>query len=142
MIFRRSNIAVVLFGLLAPLVSMADAEYRYLTVAIGHVAAFDGGIDDPIVYKVEYRFEPRTKWLLAPSLGAAKSENGASFVFIDDGRDIRLGHELEFRSGIKISYEFDSKWRVGVGLFHLSNGGLADRNPGTEPVFLGLSVPL
>ncbi len=70
---------------------------------------------------------------MTPSLGLGS---------FDDGEDVKLGHDLEFRSGIKITYQFKNDWRVGIGLFHLSNGGLGDRNPGTEPVFVGVSIPL
>jgi len=115
--------------------------------------------------KAEFRFRPTTCWRLAPSIGAARSGNGASFVFadlerdffvgrhrvvtpnfglgsFDDGRDVRLGHDLGFRSGIKIACVFDNKVRLGIALFHRSNGGLGDRNLGTEPVFLSLALPL
>ena len=34
-----------------------------------------------------------------------------------------------------------NKVRLGIGLFHLSNGGLSEQNPGTEPTFLSLSLP-
>jgi hypothetical protein len=46
------------------------------------------------------------------------------------------------RSGIEVAYRFYERSRVGLALFHLSNGGLADKNPGTEVLALSLSVPL
>jgi len=163
-LFRQHSLVLLLLGLMASQVSTASDSGHYLTLGLGHVAVFDSNIDDPYVYKLEYRFAPRTKWLLAPAIGAARSGNGASFLFLDlekdffpgkhwvvtpsfglgsfdDGKDVKLGHDLEFRSGIKVAYQFDNKVRLGIGLFHLSNGGLSDRNPGTEPMFLSLSFP-
>lgn len=137
----------------------------YLSVAAGRAGILDAGVEDPEAAKLEYRFKSRWNWGLAPGIGIAKSGNGASFVFatvekdfplnerwvltpsfglgsFDDGRDIRLGNELEFRSGVKTFYQFDNKLRVGIELFHLSNAGVAERNPGTEVAFLSLSFPL
>lgn len=137
----------------------------YLSVAAGRVGILDERIEDPEVLKLEYRFSARWKWELAPGIGAAKSGNGASFVFawierdfaltehwivapsfglglFDDGLDVKLGSDLEFRSGVKSFYQFDNRLRLGVELFHLSNGGIADRNPGTEVAFISLSFPL
>lgn len=165
MFLGRPQLACLLLAIVMMQDSLAESSPRYLTVAVGHVGVLDDNIDDPGVLKVEYRFRPRAKWLLAPSVGAARSGNGASFVFadiekdfypskqwvitpsfglgsFDDGEDVRLGHSLEFRSGIKFAYQFDNDWRFGIALFHLSNGGLGERNPGTEPVFLSLSIPL
>lgn len=164
MLNRRNSLVLLLLGLMTSQVSTASDSDHYLTLGLGHVAVFDDNIDDPYVYKLEYRFSPRTRWLLAPALGAARSGNGASFLFVDlekdffpgthwvvtpsfglgsfdDGKDVKLGHDLEFRTGLKVAYQFDNKVRLGIGLFHLSNGGLSDRNPGTEPMFLSLSFP-
>ncbi|OEY65518.1 acyloxyacyl hydrolase [Marinobacter sp. X15-166B] len=150
---------------LTPQSVSAGHASRYLSFAVGHIAVLDGEIDDPLVYKLEYRFRPGTRWQLAPSIGAARSENGSTFVFADlardfqlagrwvltpsfglgvfnDGRDIKLGHDLEFRSGIRLGYEFHNHMRLAVEFFHLSNGGLGDLNPGAEPLFLAWFMPL
>jgi lipid A 3-O-deacylase len=165
MLARRFLPCILLPLLAAAQPGSAEPTSPYLTLAVGHVAVLDSDIPDPVVYKIEYRFAPRWKWQLAPSVGVARSENGASFIFadlerdfflgkhwvlspslglgsFDDGKDVKLGNDLEFRSGLKIAYQFSNDWRVAVGLFHLSNGGLGDRNPGTEPVFIGVSIPL
>ena len=165
MFLRRPQFACMLLAIVMMRNGLAEPAPHYLTVAAGHVGVFDENINNPGVLKIEYRFRPRTKWLLAPAIGAARSDNGASFIFtdlerdffpgkrwvitpsfglgsFDDGEDVRLGHSLEFRSGIKIAFQFDNEWRLGIALFHLSNGGLGDRNPGTEPMFLSLSIPL
>ena len=160
-----NSLLFAIFPLTVPLIAAADDANGYLTVGVGHVAVLDSDVADPEVYKVEYRFKPKTKWQLAPAIGIARSANDASFVFavaerdfqltnhwtltpsfgagiFDDSREVKLGHDLEFRSGLKLSYQFDNKVRLGLGIFHISNAGLGDKNPGTEPVFLSLSVPL
>lgn len=62
------------------------------------------------------------KWILTPSFAIALYEQGA-------GKD--LGHEIEFRSGLEIARRI-AKGRVGLTLYHLSNGSISERNPGEE----------
>ncbi|MCK6450751.1 MAG: acyloxyacyl hydrolase [Alphaproteobacteria bacterium] len=57
-----------------------------------------------------------------------------------NGRD--LGFELEFRSSAEIAYRFDDYSRLSLGIAHLSNASLGDRNPGVETLTLTYSVPL
>ncbi len=73
------------------------------------------------------------RWLLTPSFGAGYYTSG-------DGLD--LGHELEFRSGIECTYRFNNGSRLGCAFAHLSNGGIVDRNPGTELLLLMYGFPL
>jgi len=165
MTYTIRSLLVFLACLTVPQMAAAEDENRYLSLAAGHVAVLDDNISDPLVYKLEYRFRPKTKWQLAPSIGIARSENDASFVFadlardfylsehwvmtasfglgtFDDGRDVKLGNDLEFRSGLRIGYQFRNDMRLALEFFHLSNGGLSDRNPGTEPMFLSLFFSL
>ena len=58
-----------------------------------------------------------------------------------DGDEIKLGHHVEFRSGGDISYKFKNNVRVGVGIFHISNAMLGDRNPGSEQAILKYQGP-
>ena len=44
------------------------------------------------------------RWVLTPSFAAGYYDNG-------DGVD--LGHEVEFRSSIELSYRFDNRTRLG-----------------------------
>jgi lipid A 3-O-deacylase len=57
-----------------------------------------------------------------------------------DGKD--LGSTIEFRSGVELAYRFDNRARLGVGLHHISNAHISDKNPGTETLTLILSLPL
>jgi hypothetical protein len=74
-----------------------------------------------------------SRWILTPnfSLGAFARR---------DGMD--LGNVLEFQSGLDLFYRLDNGWRVGATLRHISNGGLAEINPGTENLGIVLAMSL
>lgn len=114
---------------------------------------------------LEYRFRSLSPWGLVPSIGYAFAFSGAHFLYGDlrrdfwlndrwavvpsfgvgsfkDGGNLELGQRLEFRSGLELAYCLHGNYRIGAAFFHLSNGGLSDRNPGTEALVLSLSVPL
>lgn len=135
-----------------------------LELSVGQVGIAES-LDDPLRVGIQYSFRPVTAWKLSPGLGFIWSENGARYVYtnvqrdfmltdrlaltpsfgvglFDDSDDLRLGHELEFRSGLSLAYQFANEYRLGAGVFHFSNGGLGDRNPGTESALVFLSVPL
>ncbi len=56
-----------------------------------------------------------------------------------NGRD--LGHVIEFRSGIELSYRFDDRSRLGIGISHMSNASIGNKNPGEETVFVTYAIP-
>ena len=66
-------------------------------------------------------------WVLAPGFGIALYEEG-------DGKD--LGGLVEFRSSIELSVAVGSRYEAGVLLYHLSNAGFYDLNPGSNSVVL------
>ena len=47
-----------------------------------------------------------------------------------DGKD--LGHALEFKSEVQLSYAASAKSSFGVSYNHLSNASLGDKNPGAN----------
>ena len=47
-----------------------------------------------------------------------------------DGKD--LGHVLEFKSEVQLSYIFSNKTSFGVSYNHVSNASLGDKNPGAN----------
>jgi len=55
---------------------------------------------------------------------------------------IDLGGPVEFRSGIDVGHELFAGVNAGVGVYHLSNGGLYSRNGGAESVLFTLSTRL
>ena len=52
-----------------------------------------------------------------------------------------LGEWFEFRSSISAAYRFDDRSRLGVELYHMSNAGIGQHNPGVELVTLVLTMP-
>jgi hypothetical protein len=69
---------------------------------------------------------------LTPSLAVGWYERG-------DSKD--LGHNVEFRSAVELSWRFDSRSRLGLQFYHLSNAGLDDKNPGTEVLAITWARP-
>ncbi len=135
-----------------------------INVTVGEVGIADDQ-SGPTRFGLEYRFAPVGRWQLIPALGAAGAANGARFVYadlrydlwlsdswllipsfgpglFDNGRDLDLGQKLEFRSGLEIAWRFYRHYRIGLAVFHLSNGGLSERNPGTEALVLSLCIPV
>lgn len=109
-----------------------------LQMPVGRVGIFDQ-VRDPYRIGLEFQFRPFGAWQLIPAIGAAAAQNDAHFVYSDLKGDF---NDLEFRSGIELSYRFSGRSRIGVALFHLSNGGLSNQNPGTEVLVLSFSIPL
>lgn len=72
------------------------------------------------------------RWVVTPSFAP-------SFYWRGSSKD--LGEALEFRSSIGVAYRFDDHSRLGLELYHLSNAGLDDHNPGTEVLLAKYSVP-
>jgi hypothetical protein len=72
-------------------------------------------------------------WILTPAFAMALYEEG-------DGKD--LGGPLEFRSALEIGYEWASRKRLAVAIYHLSNAGIYNHNPGMNSLILTYSFPL
>jgi hypothetical protein len=53
-----------------------------------------------------------------------------------------LGGPLEFQSRLVLERRWDSGWKAGLALMHLSNGNIYEFNPGSERLLLTLSFPL
>ena len=47
-----------------------------------------------------------------------------------DGKD--LGHVIEFKTEIQISYEISNQSEIGLSYNHISNASLGDKNPGAN----------
>ncbi len=73
-----------------------------------------------------------TRWVLTTSF--------APGVYIqNDGK--KLGSYVEFRSMGEIAYKFDSGSRLGLAIYHLSNAGITQYNPGVEVLSLSYTIP-
>lgn len=73
------------------------------------------------------------RWVLTPAFTPGLYRKG-------DGKD--LGGTLEFKSQIELSYRFDDRSRLGLGISHISNASIYKSNPGTETLFLTYALPL
>jgi lipid A 3-O-deacylase len=112
----------------------------------------------------EYRFA-HGFYFLKPLVGAFATSRGgvysyggvrADFVFADHyvvmpvaavgyyrrGNGEDLGSAFEFKTGAEFAYRLDGGTRVGVAFDHISNAGLAKRNPGEENLLWMLSLPI
>ena len=157
-------IASVLGGilLLSPAAARAG-QPAVLSVAAG---AFDAlQQDNPAMeFGLQWR-GGRRLWKLAPMLGAMATVEGGLLGYLGLSLDLPLGRHfalrasfapaayemgngkelysvLQFRSGIEAFVRLGRHLRVGVELYHVSNGGITELNPGESSVVLTLAVPL
>ena len=84
--------------------------------------------DYPYRFGIQYRLAARGRWSLEPGFGAAFGPDGMAFLYLDLLRDFRLGE----------------RWFLTPSLaaHHVSNGGLASPNNGTESLVVFVRVPL
>lgn len=120
----------------------------------------------------EFRFAPRRFSFLpafipdlAPTAGIMVRAQGSFYVYGGfradvplDGRwtfspgwamglfqrspDFDLGGPLEFRTSLELAYRLPGGSRLGLCLYHLSNAGLFERNPGSESLVVTYSAGL
>ena len=122
--------------------------------------------DSSTVYSLEYFFSKRMMKILKPFVGFNGTDKEAYYGYFGlstdlyffncrcfiitptlaagwyvDGDEIKLGNRVQFRSGGDIYYRFNNNVRIGVGLYHISNAGLGDSNPGAEQAILKYQIP-
>ena len=122
--------------------------------------------DSSTVYSIEYFFSKRVIKILKPFVGFNGTDKDAYYGYFGlsadlyflnckcfiitptlaagwyiDGDEIKLGNRVQFRSGGDIYYRFKNNVRLGVGLYHISNAGLGDSNPGAEQAILKYQIP-
>ncbi len=146
-------------------VSRADELPSELVMSVG---AFDfrrGEIethDTRTAFAAEYR-AGLGLWLVKPFLGLLATTHGAVLgyggvlaelpvvgdeIFVtpsialagfkpDASED--LGSTMVFRTGVEVSHPVHDLASVGLSYFHVSNGGLADHNPGAESLLMSIS---
>lgn len=73
-----------------------------------------------------------SNFILTPSFGVG---------MYDDGDGKKLGSSTEFRTTIELSYQFESKNRIGLSFGHISNAELGGKNPGVEIISISYQVP-
>ncbi len=72
---------------------------------------------------LQYDWQIGERWFVTPSFATSLYEAG-------DGPD--LGHVVEFRSSLEVSFRLRNGSRVGAAFYHLSNASLDERNPGAN----------
>lgn len=150
--------ALALAALAAPLAAdQAVAVYYGGGRVLNRGDVLEGGL--------EWQFQPLV-WRIQPILGVLGSEEsmrygyaglrrefwvgrgrlllapytGAGYYDREEGPN--LGGSFQFRSGLEVGFRFAAGWRLGASLYHLSNAGTEDPNPGTEAVVFVLSREL
>jgi lipid A 3-O-deacylase len=113
------------------------ADYRFASIYRGIRPAVGGNVStDGSVYGYGGLF-----WDLALTDSIILTPNFVAGAYgKGDGKD--LGHVIEFRSGIELSYQFENERRMGVHYNHISNAGIGSRNPGAETLMLVLQQPI
>jgi len=73
-------------------------------------------------------------WFASPTFAGGVYKEGRT------GRDaLRLGGPVEFRSAIEVGRRLSPQARLGLTLYHLSNAGIYEHNPGIESLVLTLA---
>ena len=102
-------------------------ENLYRDTLIGNVSPITGGFitENSAAYiytGIEWNIEMR-RLTFTPSFAPGLYHEG-------DGKD--LGHVLEFKSEVQLSYAATDKTSFGVSYNHVSNASLGDKNPGAN----------
>lgn len=162
---RAVAAAMILVGALVGATRTAKADDPGLLALGAGAYDFLGGGDKPAgLFRAEYRFA-QGLFFIKPLLGASVTTSGSVYGYgglradiilaehyvimpfgtvgfwsRGDSRD--LGDHLEFSEGGEFAYRFDGGSRLGVSLDHMSNAGIARRNPGEESILAVYSIPL
>jgi hypothetical protein len=148
---------------LAPREAAAE-DPSFVTLSVGYFDVLHDE-DSAVAGGVEWMSSSRLLWILQPMVGATATTDGAFYGYagfgtdiffgnrwvltssiavgaFEEGSGIDLGHTVEFRSAITFAYRFDNRSRLGLRFYHMSNAGIAERNPGVEVLDFTYSIPL
>ena len=97
-------------------------------------------------------------WVFNPFVGVMATSDTAFYGYAGIRLDLFMGRRFvitpSFAPGLyhdgdgkdlgypEFAYRFDDRSRLGLSLYHLSNAGLDENNPGTEVINLHYSYPL
>ena len=95
---------------------------------IGNVSPITGGFitenSAAYIYSgIEWNVDIGGGLIFTPSFAPGLYHEG-------DGKD--LGHILEFKSEVQLSYAASNKTNIGISYNHVSNASLGDKNPGAN----------
>lgn len=161
---RLAGIVVAGVGLFAgPAFAQTANEPAFLSLGAG---AFDFHDSESRAAQGEIQYRSDLKlWVFNPMAGFAATSEGSIYAYAGISLDIflgnrfvvrpsfapgfynagggkDLGHHLEFRSAIEFSYRFDDRSRLGLEVYHRSNAGLGDKNPGEESLMVTYAIPM
>jgi len=159
----RSWLALLL-GVLAFAPITASAGEPSLLMLSG--GAFDANkqFDPATEFGLQWRGGGRW-WRVGPMAGVMATTDSAFNAYLGFSLDFPLGAHLalrpgfapgyyskgngkdlhgvvQFRSGIEAAWRFGQGLRLGLELYHLSNGSLEDLNPGEESLVLTFALPV
>jgi hypothetical protein len=164
---RLAGSWLLLVLLAAPSVALAasdeDADPDALAFGLGYfdiVKKRDGAG----IFNLEYRSDKKLLWVFKPQVGMFATSKGGFYTYAGIRLDVYLGNRfvftpsfspglylegngkdlhfpVEFRSSAEFAYRFDDYSRLSLGIAHLSNASLGDKNPGVEALTLSYSVP-
>ena len=80
-----------------------------------------------------WEFDIAENWTFSPY-------GGIGFYKQGDGK--ALGQSFEFLTGIETAYQLNSGAQIGAKLYHLSNAGTGDFNPGAEILAVHYAHPV
>ena len=103
-------------------------ENLYRDTFLGNVSPITGGFvtENSAAYiytGIEWNMDMSDKIAFTPSFAPGLYHEG-------DGKD--LGHILEFKSEVQLSYASSKNTSIGVSYNHVSNASLGDKNPGAN----------
>ena len=95
---------------------------------LGNVSPITGGFitENSAAYiytGIEWNMDMGQKTTFTPSFAPGLYHEG-------DGKD--LGHVLEFKTEVQISYSIANNTNLGISYNHVSNASLGDKNPGAN----------
>ena len=101
---------------------------------LGNVSPVTGGFvtENSAAYiytGVEWNYEMGDKLKFTPSFAPGLYHEG-------DGKD--LGHVLEFKTEVQLSYSVSESTNLGMSYNHISNASLGDKNPGANSYMFNL----
>lgn len=142
----------------------AAQDPSFVTFSLGYFDVLDNNDGAAVAGGLEWMSNKRL-WIFQPIVGAMVTSEGSLYGYAglatdfffgnrwvltpsfavgaySEGDGVDLGHVLEFRSSIALSYRFDDRSRLGLRFYHLSNADIGDENPGVEVLDLTYSIPL
>ncbi len=165
---RRILAAMCLFALVvhhakAQEIALADQAPATLSVWGGEFDSVQRR-NSAAEFGAEYRSSTML-WYLQPMAGVMHTANGATDAFAGVGIDVvlwdhllfrpsfapslyargnakDLGGSVQFRSAAELAYRFDDDQSLGATFYHLSNAGLASKDPGEQSLVVIYTLPV